>query len=347
MSGSEHTPWVEERRRSVGIVPVVDLEAFRNDASTDAARRVVDEVRDALETIGFFVVTGHGIPASLQDRTLAVGRAFFDLSEPDKLRCCDDQNFLGYNPLGAERVAYAHHDESGPDLKANFTAGRIGIDRSDPYFDCEAGRQWFPPNLWPERPEEFRETLAEYAQAGERLAHTLMELFARALELEPGYFRDKVEKCMTYLRVLDYPALPDVPQPNQYRIGPHSDYGTLTLVTADGPGLQVKTRSGVWEEVPYVPGGIQVNIGDMMEQWTNDRWVSTQHRVLAPDDPAERRVRRQAIAFFLTANYDTVIAPVASCVDGDHPARYAPVPAGEELLAKLLRQYERGESAAS
>ncbi len=326
---------------ATGSVPVIDLAPFRAAPSSSEARTVVAAVREALETIGFFVITGHGISTSVQDRVLAAGQSFFDLPEDEKLRCCDEQNFLGYNPLGAERVAYAHHDESGPDLKTNFTAGRIGIDASDPYFDCEAGRQWFPPNLWPERPAGFRDTLAEYAVAGEALAHTLMELFAAALDLPRGFFRDKVDKCMTYLRVLDYPALSMEPQANQYRIGPHSDYGTLTLVTADGPGLQVKTRSGAWEDVPFVPSGIQVNIGDMMEQWTNDRWVSTQHRVLAPAGSEAIQRRRQAIAFFLTANYDTVIEPVASCVDSAHPARYAPVPAGEDLLAKLLRQYER------
>jgi isopenicillin N synthase-like dioxygenase len=333
---------------SSGTVPVIDIAPFRAGARHgsprpgDGRRAVIDQVRQALETIGFFVITGHGIAPDLQARTLQVAREFFDLPEDEKLDYCEvPRSFMGYNPVGAERVAYAHHDESAPDLKANFTMGRMDVDERDPYYSGETGRQMFQPNIWPVRPARFRPILTEYSAAGETLALTLMEIFALALDLPQHYFADKLDKSMNFLRVLDYPALVEPPRPNQFRIGPHSDYGTLTLVTADGPGLQVKTRAGEWEDVPYVPHGIQVNIGDMMEQWTNDRWVSTQHRVLVPADPAARQQRRQAIAFFLTANYDTVIAPFETLVDRAHPARYAPVSAGQDLLDKLVRQYTR------
>ena len=78
-----------------------------------------------------------------------------------------------------------------------------------------------------------------------------------------------------------------------------------------------------------------------MEQWTNDKWASTQHRVLVPDEHEARQQRRQAIAFFLTANYDTVIAPFETLIDADHPAKYQPVTAGEDVMEKLVRQYTR------
>src|SRR5215813_12236061 len=129
------------------------------------------------------------------------------------------------------------------------------------------------------------------------------------------------------------------------RRGTHSDYGTLTLVTADGPGLQVRTATGAWEDVPYVPDGIQVNIGDMQERWTNDKWVSTQHRVLVPESPAARQQRRQAIAFFLMANYDAIIEPVATTISPTHLPKYGPITAGEEMMAKISRQYSRAGEA--
>ncbi len=322
-------------------VPVIDIAPFRA-GTPRGMQAVIQEVSHALETIGFFVITGHGLPSDLQARTLRVARDFFDLPEDEKLRYCDvPRTFMGYNPLGAERVAYAHNDESAPDLKTNFTMGRMDIGASDPYYNSAIGRQMYQANIWPERPAEFRSILTEYSHAGEQLALTIMEVFALAVGLPQGYFAAKVEKSMNYLRVLDYPALSTPPRPNQFRIGPHSDYGTLTLVTSDGPGLQVKTRAGAWEDVPYVPDSIQVNIGDMMEQWTNDKWVSTQHRVLVPDDHVTRQQRRQAIAFFLTANYDTVIAPFETLIDADHPAKYKSVTAGEDLMQKLIRQYTR------
>jgi isopenicillin N synthase-like dioxygenase len=110
----------------------------------------------------------------------------------------------------------------------------------------------------------------------------------------------------------------------------------LTLVTSDSPGLQVQTPNGNWEDVPYVPGGIQVNIGDMMALWTNDKWISTMHRVLPPGNTAQRRM---ALTFFLTANYDTLIEPLATCCDSTHPAQYAPITAWDHLVAKLRRQF--------
>ena len=91
----------------------------------------------------------------------------------------------------------------------------------------------------------------------------------------------------------------------------------------------------------YVPGGIQVNIGDMMERWTNDQWVSTHHRVLVPESPESRQQRRQAIAFFQMANYDAVIAPVSTTVSQTQPPQYEPIPAGEEMMVKISRQYSR------
>lgn len=332
---------------SVYSVPIIDVAPFlANDPV--GTKEILRQVTRALEHIGFLVLTGHGIDPELQDRTLRVAQAFFDLPEDEKLRCHNvPGTFMGYNPLAAERVAYSHGIETAPDLKANFSLGQPALDEHDPYYTSPRGRQMFPPNVRPIRPVEFQPTLTAYYHAAEGLAKILMELFSLALELPRDYFTAKIDKAVNFLRVLDYPALTAPPLPNQFRIGPHSDYGTLTLVTADGPGLQVRTATGAWEDVPYVPGGIQVNIGDMLERWTNDQWVSTHHRVLVPESPESRQQRRQAIAFFQMANYDAVIAPVATTVSQTHPAKYELIPAGEEMMAKISRQYSReGEAIA-
>jgi isopenicillin N synthase-like dioxygenase len=332
---------------SVYSVPIIDVAPFLA-SDPVGTKEILQQVNRALENIGFLVLTGHGIDPELQDRTLRVAQAFFDLPEEEKLRYHNvPGTFMGYNPLAAERVAYSHGIETAPDLKANYSVRAPELDEHDSYYTSPSGRQMFQPNVWPTRPVEFRPTLTAYYREAECLAKTLMELFALTLELPREYFADKIDKAVSFSRVLDYPALTTPPLPNQFRIGPHSDYGTLTLVTADGPGLQVRTATGAWEDVPYVPGGIQVNIGDMLERWTNDKWVSTQHRVLAPESPEARRQRRQAIAFFLMANYDAVIEPVATTVSATHPPKYEPIPAGEEMMAKISRQYSReGEAIA-
>jgi isopenicillin N synthase-like dioxygenase len=85
-----------------------------------------------------------------------------------------------------------------------------------------------------------------------------------------------------------------------------------------------------------------VNIGDMMAQWTNDKWVSTLHRVVAPGASLEELSRRRrAIAFFLTSNYDVVLTPLATCCSPANPPKYAPVTAGEYFFARVSRQFSR------
>ncbi|MGE0824027.1 MAG: isopenicillin N synthase family dioxygenase [Candidatus Binatia bacterium] len=325
---------------SVQSVPIIDIAPFLAGDPT-GEQEVVRQVGHACETIGFLVLTGHGIAADLQARVFAICREFFDLPEEEKLRCLTiPGTYFGYNPVGAERVAYSRGEKTPPDLKANFSFGRLDVDDTDPYYNSPLGKQIFTPNIWPEQPAEFRAVVTEYYYATQKLAASIMEMFALALQLPRTYFGERTKKSVDFWRVLDYPALTTPPLPGQARIGAHTDYGTLTLVTADSPGIQVQTPAGVWEDVPYLPGCIQVNIGDMMAQWTNDRWLSTMHRVLPPRADTEGRgQRRMALTFFLTANYDVVIEPLSTCRSITNPPRYAPVTAWGHLAAKLRRQF--------
>lgn len=321
-------------------VPVIDVALFLA-GDPVGTQEVVRQVGHACETIGFLVLTGHGIDPALQARTFQAYQTFFDLPEAEKLRYhAVPGTYLGYNPVGSERVAYSRGEKTPPDLNENFTNGRIETDDRDPYYTSAAGKRIFTLNVWPEQPAHLQAVYTEYYRATERLAKAVLEMFALALQLPLEYFGDKVSKSMDFLRALNYPALTTSPQPNQFRSGPHTDYGILTLVMADGPGLQVQTARGDWEDVPYVPGCMQVNIGDMMAQWTNDRWVSTLHRVVVPGgSPEAMSRRRMALAFFLTCNYDVVIEPMTTCCSPSNPSKYAPVTAGDYFFARVSRQF--------
>ena len=323
-------------------VPLIDIAPFLT-GDPMGGQDVVQQIGRACERIGFLILTGHGLDPALQARTFQVCREFFDLPEEEKLRCNGvPSTYLGYNPMGSERVAYSRGENTPPDLNANFTIGRIAIDEQDAYYTSKSGRQVFTPNVWPERSAHFRSVYTEYYRALERLAKTVLEIFALALALPRDYFADKTAKGMDVLRVLDFPALKAPPLPGQFRSGPHTDYVILTLVLADGPGLQVQTAHGEWEDVPYVPGCIQVNIGDMLAQWTNDRWVSTLHRVVAPTSDSETPPRRRmSLAFFLTCNYDVVLAPLETCCSPTNPPKYAPITAGDYFFARVSRQFSR------
>jgi isopenicillin N synthase-like dioxygenase len=115
-------------------------------------------------------------------------------------------------------------------------------------------------------------------------------------------------------------------------MGPHTDYGIVTILYADRvPGLQIRSDNA-WHDVMPEAGCFLINLGDLTAQWTNDRWRSTLHRVLPPEAGAERR----SVAFFHDGNYDALIECLPTCTSDSNPPRYAPVVAGEHLMAKLM-----------
>ena len=125
-------------------------------------------------------------------------------------------------------------------------------------------------------------------------------------------------------------------EPGQLRAGEHTDYGTITILRPENVpgGLQVLDRSGAWLDVRTVPGSYVINIGDAMQYWTNDRWISTLHRVVNPPRDLAGSTRRQSIVFFHTPNDDALIECLPTCHDAANPPRYAPVAAGEHLRRK-------------
>jgi isopenicillin N synthase-like dioxygenase len=305
---------------SIAHVPVIDLAPFGG-ADPAARALVVEQVRRACEEVGFLVVTGHGIGTDLLDRMGAVSRAFFDLPEPVKAVHRHPERGARYVPMASESVAASLDLVTPPDLKEAYSIYRVD------------------PQDWPAEPAAMRATWQEYYRALDGLAGRIMRIFALALDLDEHWFDDRIDRAHASLWVSNYPAQPTEPLPGQLRAGPHTDYDTLTLLKVeDVPGgLQVETAPGVWSDVPYVPGSYVVNIGDLMARWTNDRWVSTMHRVANPPPGSGPAARRQSIVFFHKPNDDAVIAPIPTCVGPEGP-RYAPVLAGEYMAEKGRKQ---------
>ena len=80
-----------------------------------------------------------------------------------------------------------------------------------------------------------------------------------------------------------------------------------------------------------------INLGDLMMHWTNDRWISTLHRVANPPRDAALGSRRQSIVFFYQPNYDALIECLPGCCGPDNPTKYEPVTSGEHRLRKFLK----------
>lgn len=319
-------------------VPIVDISAWFN--GDEAARdQVAQNVARACEYWGFLLLAGHQIDPGLMRSVADVSRVFFDLPVSEKLEsdALGSLGGRGYYRMEAKSLARTLGDKDAPgDLRESF---RIGAEPrlNDPATTRLAAAGHFAPNKWPKKPAELRAVWTAYYGACEKLSAELMRICARSLRLADNWFDDKIDRATSNLIAQNYPALEKPPVPGQIRNGAHTDFGTLTLLMAeDRPGgLQVVGMDGEWHDVRPVPGTFIVNLGDMMAQWTNDRWRSTLHRVVNPPVDAGAASRRLSVVFFHTPNYDATIACIPSCTDADHPPKYAPILSGEHIGSKL------------
>jgi len=314
--------------------PVVDISGFAV-LTTGERQSFASRIDCICRETGFLAITGHGVPPALVARVFTTSRAFFDLPLHEKLRVrIPSRGYpYGYAPLEAEVLARSLGNETPPDLKESFSAGPL--DRPEP-TRADAETQFrFGPSLWPERPAEFKEAWSDYYRAMEKLAGRLMRLFAFALSLPETFFDDKIDRHWSAMRALNYPAGGSPNANNQLRAGAHTDYGSLTiLATTDDPGgLEIFTR-GAWQPVPVLPGAFIINIGDLMARWTNDRWVSTLHRVVCP--PNAGSTRRLSIAFFHQPNWRAEITCIPSCLQSGEAPKYPTVTSGAHLMEKFL-----------
>ena len=313
-------------------VPVIDLAPYWGGPAgkADVARRVAA----ACEETGFLVIAGHGVDPAQVTRVFAVAREFFErpLAEKEALRPAESAAPRGYHALGTKYLARTLGQDTPPDLREQFYIGPLAPDRAR-IAHLPAAARFYADNIWPDRPAGFRDIVTGYFHAMERLARDLMRIFALALGLPETWFDASIDNHFATLPMNYYPVAAAPPLPGQLRAGAHSDFGSLTILALDDTpgGLQVKLRDGSWQDVTARPGEFIVNIGDMMQRWTGDRWHSTIHRVANP--PADAAARpRVSIGFFLHPNYDAVIAPLPG---GAGPTTYAPVLAGELMRAKM------------
>jgi isopenicillin N synthase-like dioxygenase len=232
-------------------------------------------------------------------------------------------------------LSYSLNEESPPDFKESFSIGPVDPP-DDAYHRAAGPGKFFAPNLWPEAVPGMRPVWEAYYRQMERVATTLMRIFAAGLGMDKHYFDDKVDRHITNFSVLHYPEQAKPPLPGQLRAGAHTDYGSLTILKPDNApgGLQVH-KDGNWIDVPTLPGTFVVNLGDLMAEWTNDRWVSTLHRVVNP--PRDKAVgsRRLSMAFFHQPNYDAVIECLPTCSDTGRPPRYGKTTSGDHVWMKI------------
>jgi isopenicillin N synthase-like dioxygenase len=322
-----------------GFIPVIDFGPGRR--HPDRRAELVRTIGRACEGSGFLVVTGHGVDEALIGSMYARTEEFFFLPQAEKDGVQMGDGSSGFKRFGGY-VSASMGVETPPDLCQLFSMNRFGEPGvADGVNLGDQRSQLTTPNPWPARPDGFKAVWLAYYAAMETLATDLMHLFAMALGLPESFFDDKTDQHMTRMTANFYypPTAPALP--GQFRKGPHTDWGSLTILYQDDRGgLQVEQKDRGWQDVPYVPGSFVINLGDLMAEWTSGRWVSTMHRVLPAPYPATTR-HRISLAFFHQPNYDAVIEPIFDLAQGAS-ARSVPVTSGEWIAARLAAAYGIG-----
>ncbi len=324
-----------------GFVPIIDISPLFSANSTDR-RSLAKQIDKACRDVGFYVTTGHNVRASLLADVEAEARNFFDLplDQKMKLHVGLSASAVGYATIGDRALAYTRGEKTPPDLNESFSIAKVDVNPADPYFHTETAKSLIPENKWPEGHEKMRSAFEDYYKRMARLAADLLGLSAIALALPEDYFVDKIDRHISRLTLRLYPEQTEKPLPGQLRAGPHTDYGTITILRPGDSvgGLQVIDRDGVWHNVPSVPDSFVVNQGDLMVRWTNDRWLSNLHRVVNPPEDAGGGSRRLSIVFFYHPNYDVVIDCLPTCRDEGEAAKYEPIKVADYYSLKRQQQ---------
>ncbi|XP_031247904.1 1-aminocyclopropane-1-carboxylate oxidase isoform X3 [Pistacia vera] len=236
-------------------LPIIDL-------SSPDRFSTADSIRQACIEYGFFYLVNHGVEEEILGRIFDESRKFFSLPLEHKMSLVRKEH-RGYTPLYAENL-----DPSSPskgDSKESFYIGPLEGTHSNL-------NQWPSEEVLPSWRSTMDLFYKKVLYAGSRLIH----LIALALKLDEDFF-EKVGASdipTAFLRLIHYPGELDSSGEEIYGASAHSDYGMITLLATDGvPGLQVCREKfkepRVWEDVPSIKGAFIVNIGDMMERWTN------------------------------------------------------------------------------
>ena len=285
------------------MIPVIDLQA------ADA----LDRIDEAYTSVGFAVFKNalDYADQAAMNTWFDTTRAFFELPLAEKQKLSyQAENNLGYSVMGAEHV-----DPNAPsDIKESYNYNNTRM----------------PDELWPDK-RYFKDFALRSIRIADELSLRILTMFDTILG-SGSTLVDAHRHPYNTTRILHKPAYKGYLEPSQMRIGEHSDYGTITLLWQinDVPGLQVQDFYNNWHRVPYTQDGVVVNIGDLLQRWTNDYFKSTKHRVVNTHIDQER----WSMPHFVDPTPGTIISNLR-----DEPAKYDPIESKTYLMWRLSQSY--------
>ena len=309
-------------------IPIIDFSPLvSNEKDQVLIKKTASEMKDACKNVGFFYIKNHNIPNTHFESMIPAVNGFFNLSLEEKMKIHIDKSniFRGYTPLGGELTngKYDWHEcvDFGPNPKDS---------------NIDDAQKLIGPNQWPGNKNRFKKILKKHMALMSELGKIITQGLSISLGLPKNYFWPFMNESHNYMRVSKYPPiLNDQDKVSGDGIGSHIDYGFLTILLQDKvQGLEIKDSDGQWFKAPIIPGTFLINIGHMIQRWTNDYYRATVHRVVSPRDKP-----RLSVPFFFEPNYDTVIEPIGKFCTDSNPIKYSPLHFGDYLKKTFKTSY--------
>lgn len=307
-------------------IPSIDLDDFAADNPV-VKQNFVQTLGNAFTNVGFVAVKNHGLSNAMTEKLYYAVQQFFDLPETTKLSYAVPGigGQRGYTAKGKEHAK----GRTVGDLKEFYHVGQE-------LTEAELTRLNYPQNIFPVEVPEFATTTIATYRTLEAAGVKILRAIALYLQLEENYFDPQVQLGNSILRPIHYFPLntPDLPA-DAVRAAAHGDINLITLLMgASAEGLQILRQDGQWIPVNALPEQIVVNVGDMLERLTNQKFRSTIHRVVNP--PAELwNQPRYSIPFFMHPKSTMNLSCLPNCIDDQHPKKFADITAGEFLTQRL------------
>jgi len=320
-------------------IPLVDL-AGNVDPTRPVARETARALHDALSSIGFAYIAGHNVSVAKREAAFAASRAFHASSLERKQSLAINAAHRGYMGMATSTIVTSSVAKvTRPNMSESLMVMHE-LPPDDP--GLLAGKPMQGPNQWPDWLPDVKPRIQAYIAEVDALSRYVVQLIAISLDLPAHALDHHFAHPTTFLRMLHYPPQP-ADEREQIGSAPHTDYGIITLLAQDDSGgLQVRPRGGDWIDAPPIPNTYVLNVADMLARWTNDRFVSTPHRVINRSGGD-----RYSLPYFFDPAMDALIECLPTCTDATHPPLYPPVRYGDYLMERLNRNYDYRRPPAS
>ena len=301
-------------------VATLDLSKFINGDNNDMIE-FSNILGTSFNQTGFAIIKNTGFENELSQELYKIIKDFFDLEDEKKIKYYFPELYgqRGYVIKGQE---HAKGSKKG-DLKEFYHIG-------DPTSNV------FPENIWPIEINEFQEITSKAFLKLEEIGLQVLESTALYLDLEKNYFYDKVKGGQSIMRAIHYyPINPDDVSDGAVRAAAHGDINFITLLMgASADGLEILTRDNRWNPIKSKPDQLVINVGDMLERLTNNKLMSTIHRVVNPSRDL-LNTSRYSIPFFLHPKAEMDLSCLENCIDDNNFKSFDDISAGQFLEERL------------